>query len=98
MPAIWSQSPDLTRWGPCRTRHETQYYALTTEKALSGVTLFLLKSSYFRAPWKTRISLIAAAAAISLAGCATTDPQSLAQNDPFEPTNREIFAFDHRGR
>src|SRR5262245_7004407 len=44
---------------------------------------------------KTRNPLIAAAFAIlALAGCATTDPQSLAQNDPFEPTNREIFAFD----
>jgi phospholipid-binding lipoprotein MlaA len=44
---------------------------------------------------KTRFSLIAAvAASLALTGCATTDPQSLAQNDPFEPTNREIFAFD----
>jgi phospholipid-binding lipoprotein MlaA len=43
---------------------------------------------------KTRFSLIAAlTAGLSLAGCATNDPQSLAQNDPFEPTNREIFAF-----
>jgi phospholipid-binding lipoprotein MlaA len=43
---------------------------------------------------KTRLPLIAAlAASLGLAGCATNDPQSLAQNDPFEPTNREIFAF-----
>ena len=38
--------------------------------------------------------LDAVAATFALAGCATPDPQSLAQNDPFEPTNREIFAFD----
>lgn len=43
---------------------------------------------------KTRLPLIAAlAASLAVAGCATNDPQSLAQNDPFEPTNREIFAF-----
>jgi phospholipid-binding lipoprotein MlaA len=36
----------------------------------------------------------AALAGLSLGGCATKDPQSLAQNDPFEPTNRQIFAFD----
>ena len=47
----------------------------------------------------TRFPLISAIAATfalttALAGCATTDPQSLAQNDPFEPANREIFAFD----
>jgi phospholipid-binding lipoprotein MlaA len=29
-----------------------------------------------------------------LTACATKDPQSLAQNDPFEPTNRAIFDFD----
>ena len=43
---------------------------------------------------KTRLPLIAAfAASLGLAACATNDPQSLAQNDPFEPTNRDIFAF-----
>ncbi len=29
-----------------------------------------------------------------LSGCATNDPQSLAQNDPWEPSNRAIFDFD----
>jgi phospholipid-binding lipoprotein MlaA len=44
---------------------------------------------------KKRLPLIAALlASLAAAGCTTTDPQSLAQNDPFEPTNREIFAFD----
>lgn len=33
---------------------------------------------------------------LALSACATKDPQSLAQNDPFEPTNREIFDFDVR--
>jgi phospholipid-binding lipoprotein MlaA len=33
-------------------------------------------------------------ACITLAGCATKDPQSLAQHDPWEPTNRAIFNFD----
>src|SRR5689334_14808748 len=42
-----------------------------------------------------RLPLIAALlASLAAAGCSTTAPQSLAQNDPFEPTNREIFAFD----
>ena len=36
----------------------------------------------------------ALAASLMLTACATHDPQSLAQNDPFEPTNREVFAFD----
>lgn len=31
----------------------------------------------------------------ALSGCATTtNPDSLAQNDPYEPTNRSIFAFN----
>jgi phospholipid-binding lipoprotein MlaA len=38
----------------------------------------------------------ALALALALGACATKDPQSLAQNDPFEPTNREIFDFDVR--
>jgi phospholipid-binding lipoprotein MlaA len=29
-----------------------------------------------------------------LAGCATKDPEALAQNDPWEPTNRAVFNFD----
>jgi phospholipid-binding lipoprotein MlaA len=42
-----------------------------------------------------RLPLIAALlVSFAAAGCTTTDAQSLAQNDPFEPTNREIFAFD----
>jgi phospholipid-binding lipoprotein MlaA len=42
-------------------------------------------------------SLFAAlAASLMLTACATKDPQSLAQNDPFEPTNREVFDFDVR--
>src|SRR6185312_14070772 len=42
-----------------------------------------------------RSSLFAAlAASLMLTACATKDPQSLAQHDPFEPTNRAIFDFD----
>jgi phospholipid-binding lipoprotein MlaA len=33
-------------------------------------------------------------AGLALTGCATKDPASLAQNDPWEPTNRAIFDFD----
>ena len=33
-------------------------------------------------------------ATLALSGCATKDPQSLAQNDPWEPTNRTIFDLD----
>lgn len=38
--------------------------------------------------------LAALAAALLLTACATRDPQSLAQNDPFEPANRAVFNFD----
>jgi phospholipid-binding lipoprotein MlaA len=38
--------------------------------------------------------LAALAASLMLTACATKDPQSLAQHDPFEPTNRAIFDFD----
>jgi phospholipid-binding lipoprotein MlaA len=43
-------------------------------------------------------SLLAAlAVAGALAGCtATTNPDSLAQNDPYEPTNRAIFAVNQK--
>lgn len=44
---------------------------------------------------KTTISLTAIlCAGLALTGCATNDPASLAQNDPWEPTNRAIFDFD----
>jgi len=44
---------------------------------------------------KQKSALFAAlAATLMLTACATRDPQSLAQNDPFEPTNREVFDFD----
>lgn len=34
-------------------------------------------------------------AGTALGGCATTsNPDSLAQNDPYEPTNRKVFAFN----
>ncbi len=36
-------------------------------------------------------------AGAALGGCTTTtNPDSLAQNDPYEPTNREIFAFNQK--
>src|SRR5262245_4455742 len=31
-----------------------------------------------------------------LCGCSTPSPESLAQNDPWERTNRDIFDFDMR--
>jgi len=41
----------------------------------------------------TILALLVAGSA--LAGCASTDnPESLAQNDPYEPTNRKIFEFN----
>lgn len=33
-------------------------------------------------------------AALVVGGCTTSNPAALAQHDPFEPTNRAIFAFD----
>jgi phospholipid-binding lipoprotein MlaA len=44
-----------------------------------------------------RIIPLVSAAVISalVAGCASTsNPESLAQNDPYEPTNRAVFEFD----
>jgi phospholipid-binding lipoprotein MlaA len=42
-----------------------------------------------------RISLLLGfCATLSLGACTTTDPQSLAQHDPWEPTNRAVFDFD----
>jgi phospholipid-binding lipoprotein MlaA len=39
--------------------------------------------------------LLALCASLSLGACAATqDPRALAQNDPWEPTNRAIFNFD----
>jgi phospholipid-binding lipoprotein MlaA len=44
---------------------------------------------------RARFSLAAAVcASLALSACATRDPQSLAQNDPWEPGNRQVFAFD----
>ncbi|HEY2836055.1 MAG TPA: VacJ family lipoprotein [Rhizomicrobium sp.] len=42
-----------------------------------------------------KFSLLAAlGASLLLAACATKDPEAIAQNDPWEPTNRAIFDFD----
>src|SRR5476649_1438181 len=44
---------------------------------------------------KLRISILAAlCASLALSACATKDPEALAQNDPWEPTNRAVFDFD----
>jgi phospholipid-binding lipoprotein MlaA len=44
---------------------------------------------------KLGISLLAAlCASLALTACATKDPEALAQNDPWEPTNRAVFDFD----
>jgi phospholipid-binding lipoprotein MlaA len=43
---------------------------------------------------RTQTSFAVLCAALALAGCATKDPQSLAQNDPWEPANRAVFDFD----
>src|SRR5277367_4122157 len=41
------------------------------------------------------LPLIAAlSATLMVSACATKDPEALAQNDPWEPTNRQIFDFD----
>jgi phospholipid-binding lipoprotein MlaA len=44
---------------------------------------------------KARYSLLlVVGAALTLSACATKDPESLAQNDPWEPNNRAVFDFD----
>src|SRR4029078_1920040 len=46
---------------------------------------------------KTVFSVIPAfAVSLFLSGCSTPSPESLAQNDPREKTNRDIFDFDVR--
>jgi phospholipid-binding lipoprotein MlaA len=43
----------------------------------------------------SRFSILAVVcASLALSACATKDPQSLAQNDPWEPSNRAVFDFD----
>lgn len=42
-----------------------------------------------------RISLLVPlCASLALSACATGNPEALAQNDPWEPTNRAVFNFD----
>jgi phospholipid-binding lipoprotein MlaA len=42
-----------------------------------------------------KFSLLAAlGASFLLTACATKDPEAIAQNDPWEPTNRAVFDFD----
>lgn len=44
---------------------------------------------------KLRVSILAAlCASLALSACATKNPEALAQNDPWEPTNRAVFDFD----
>lgn len=44
---------------------------------------------------RTSTTLALLLAASALAGCASTDnPESLAQNDPYEPSNRKVFEFN----
>ena len=43
---------------------------------------------------KALVPLILVVTALGLSACATKDPASLAQNDPWEPTNRAIFDLD----
>ena len=43
----------------------------------------------------SRFSILAVlCTSLALSACATKDPQSLAQNDPWEPSNRAVFDFD----
>ncbi|HEY2010254.1 MAG TPA: VacJ family lipoprotein [Rhizomicrobium sp.] len=39
-------------------------------------------------------ALCALAVGVALSGCSTPSAEQLAQHDPWEPTNRDIFAFD----
>jgi phospholipid-binding lipoprotein MlaA len=54
--------------------------------------------SYFNicilATMKKTLALAALTAALALGACSTPDPQSVAQNDPWEKTNRAVFDFD----
>ena len=39
-------------------------------------------------------AILVLGASLALSACATKDPASLAQNDPWEPSNRAVFDFD----
>jgi phospholipid-binding lipoprotein MlaA len=41
-----------------------------------------------------RPALCALTVSLALSGCSTPSPESLAQHDPWEATNRDVFAFD----
>jgi phospholipid-binding lipoprotein MlaA len=43
---------------------------------------------------KTIVAVCALSLGLALGGCGTPTAQSLAENDPFEKTNRDIFTFD----
>src|SRR3569833_3058095 len=43
---------------------------------------------------KKTAALLYLLAAVFLCGCSTPSTQSLAENDPWEKTNRDVFAFD----
>ena len=43
---------------------------------------------------RSLLLIAACAATLLVSACATKDPQSLAQNDPWEPTNRAVLDFD----
>jgi phospholipid-binding lipoprotein MlaA len=40
------------------------------------------------------VILAALCASLLVSACATKDPEAIAQNDPWEPTNRAVFDFD----
>jgi phospholipid-binding lipoprotein MlaA len=57
------------------------------------VTASYFDFAYFGA-MKTSLALSAAALSLLLGACSTSNPESLAQRDPWEPTNRAVFDFD----
>ena len=62
----------------------------------SPLTLFYFDSCIW---WGMKISLpliSALALGLALSACSTPSPESLAQNDPWEKTNRDVFDFDVR--
>ena len=48
----------------------------------------------FKAMKSTLAALCVLAAGLMLSGCSTPSPEALAQHDPWEATNRDVFAFD----
>src|SRR6185503_4173263 len=81
-------------WGtPCAARYEYRYSSLTKHAPVTVIysTFGIWTGMKFSIP-----AISALALGLALGACSTPSAESLAQNDPWEKTNRDIFDFDVR--